>query len=102
MPRCLTRMTIAGFAAVLAVPAPGLAVTAAGPPAPAIVFDPPPADDGPEFTDVARHTPPPPLAKAFGTLAVVPEPRVWLLLVAGYGMVGFALRRRGLLRHVAE
>nr|WP_295664264.1 PEPxxWA-CTERM sorting domain-containing protein [Polymorphobacter sp.] len=101
MSRSLTMMTIAGLAAVLAVPAPGLAVTTAGPPAPAIGFDPPPEDGGPDFTNVRRHAPTPLLAKAFGTLAVVPEPRVWLLLIVGYGMVGFALRRRGLLRHVA-
>ncbi|MGI4876108.1 MAG: PEPxxWA-CTERM sorting domain-containing protein [Janthinobacterium lividum] len=101
MSRSLTMMTIAGLAAVLAAPASGLAVIATGFPPPAIGFDLPPPDGGPDFTDVARHAPPPPLAKAFGTLAVVPEPRVWLLLIAGYGMVGFALRRRGLLRHVA-
>ena len=36
------------------------------------------------------------------TLAVVPEPRVWALLIAGYAMVGFAMRRRGWTRRVAE
>jgi len=35
-----------------------------------------------------------------GTLAIVPEPRAWALLVVGYGLIGFALRRRGILRRV--
>lgn len=29
-----------------------------------------------------------------GVLAVIPEPRVWALLLAGYALIGFALRRR--------
>jgi hypothetical protein len=28
-----------------------------------------------------------------GVLAVIPEPRVWALLLAGYALIGFGLRR---------
>lgn len=30
------------------------------------------------------------------TIGAVPEPETWMLLLAGFGMVGFGLRRRGL------
>ncbi len=95
--------SIARATVLLVISAPGLAVTPAGPPLPMVGFDPPSDDGGPDFTAVVRHPAVRPLAPsgAFRTLAIVPEPRVWVLLVAGYGMVGFALRRRGLLRHVA-
>lgn len=36
-----------------------------------------------------------------GTLAVIPEPRVWALLITGYAMIGFAMRRRGWARRVS-
>ncbi|MFZ4689062.1 MAG: PEPxxWA-CTERM sorting domain-containing protein [Polymorphobacter sp.] len=29
-----------------------------------------------------------------GTLGIVPEPATWAMLIAGFGMVGFAMRRR--------
>ncbi|UAJ11222.1 hypothetical protein [Polymorphobacter megasporae] len=95
--------SIAGVAVLLAVPAPGLAVAVADPSAPVINFDQLPLDGGPDFVDVAARASrrSPAATTALATLEIVPEPRVWLLLVAGYGMVGFALRKRGLLRHVA-
>ncbi len=96
--------SITGAAALLVISAPGLAVTPAGPPLPVVGFEPRSDDGGPDFTEVVRRVtmrPSVPPSAFRGTLAIVPEPRVWVLLVAGYGMVGFALRKRGLLRHVA-
>ncbi len=36
----------------------------------------------------------------FGAVSEVPEPATWLTMIAGFGMVGFALRRRGAVNQV--
>lgn len=43
----------------------------------------------------------PALAGAFGSAAAVPEPASWALMVAGFGLVGGAIRRRGRMASVS-
>ena len=52
--------------------------------------NPPPPSDGPGDTPPPPGNPPPP---TFGP-AGVPEPSAWLLMIAGFGLAGAALRRR--------
>jgi hypothetical protein len=109
--------------AMLGMPMPGAALTVAPSPTTADAFAPPLGNSPPQqFAEPAPDAgrSPPPLAArrlrldrtiridsdpglAFdGTLTVIPEPRVWALLIAGYALVGFALRkRRNWARHVA-
>lgn len=65
---------------------PGFAVPPALPAGPIDWFAPPPTPGGAAAGGISLPTPPP--------AAPVPEPARWAMLIAGFGLLGLALRRR--------
>lgn len=55
------------------------------------------------FLSIGTPTGLPPMAVLDGvSMAAVPEPATWALMIMGFGLVGGAMRRRGNLRHAAS